>query len=109
MAGIGFDAHVVAALPPRLKRWLGKGAYVIESLRQLIAYDVPRYSLSIDGRAYDCASAVIAKGHFYGNVSLSSARICVPLGTFRITSSALAPERWRPMPWPPRAARKCCW
>ncbi len=66
MTGIGFDAHVVADLPPKLKRWLGKGAYVIESLRQLIAYDVPRYSLSIDGRAYDCASAVIAKGHFYG-------------------------------------------
>lgn len=66
MAGVGFDAHVVAALSPRMKRWLGKGAYVVESLRQLIMYKVPRYRLSIDGREYDCASAVIAKGHFYG-------------------------------------------
>lgn len=66
MAGIGFDAHVVADLPPVLKRWLGKGAYVLESLRQLAAYKVPGYRLVIDGRTYDCASAVIAKGHYYG-------------------------------------------
>ncbi|MCW0234663.1 MAG: diacylglycerol kinase family lipid kinase [Ferrovibrio sp.] len=66
MAGVGFDAHVVADLPPQLKRWLGKGAYVVESLRQLAAYKVPRYRVSIDGKEYDCASAVVAKGHFYG-------------------------------------------
>lgn len=66
MAGVGFDAHVVAHLPPQMKRWLGKGAYVVESLRQLLAYKVPRYRLNIDGADYDCASAVIAKGHFYG-------------------------------------------
>lgn len=66
MTGVGFDAHVVAALPPQLKFWLGKGAYVVESLRQLLRYDVPRYRLVIDGVSHDCASAVIAKGHFYG-------------------------------------------
>lgn len=66
MAGVGFDAHVVAKLPPKLKRWLGKGAYVVESLRQLMQYQVPGYRLIIDGKSYDCASAVIAKGHFYG-------------------------------------------
>ncbi|MEK9968368.1 MAG: diacylglycerol kinase family protein [Ferrovibrio sp.] len=66
MAGVGFDAHVVRDLPPQIKRWLGKGAYVVQSLRQLMAYDVPRYRVSIDGRDYDCASAVVAKGHFYG-------------------------------------------
>ena len=66
MAGVGFDAHVVASLPAGLKRALGKGAYVIESLRQLAAYRVPGYRLVVDGREYDCASAVIAKGHFYG-------------------------------------------
>lgn len=66
MAGVGFDAHVVAKLPPKLKRWLGKGAYVLESLRQLVQYEVPGYRLQIDGKDYDCASAVIAKGHYYG-------------------------------------------
>ena len=66
MAGVGFDAHVVRDLPPQLKRWLGKASYVIQSLRQLAAYSVPRYRVTIDGRDYDCASAVVAKGHFYG-------------------------------------------
>lgn len=66
MAGVGFDAHVVRDLRPQMKRWFGKASYVIESLRQLAAYDVPRYRVSIDGKDYDCASAVVAKGHFYG-------------------------------------------
>lgn len=66
MAGVGFDAHVVRDLPAQMKRWLGKGAYVVESLRQLAVYNVPRYRVSIDGVDYDCASAVVAKGHFYG-------------------------------------------
>lgn len=66
MAGVGFDAHVVADLPPVLKRWLGKGAYVIETLRRLAVFGVPEYQVVIDGTAYACASAVIAKGHFYG-------------------------------------------
>lgn len=66
MAGVGFDAHVVAHLPGWLKRWLGKGAYVIESLRRLALWRSPRYRLVIDGVGYDCASAVIAKAHFYG-------------------------------------------
>jgi diacylglycerol kinase (ATP) len=66
MAGVGFDAHVVASLPAGLKRVLGKGAYVIESLRQLAAFQVPGYRLTIDGHDHDCASAVIAKAHYYG-------------------------------------------
>src|SRR3546814_3855309 len=36
MAGVGFDAHVVADLPPGLQRWLGTGASVTERLRQQI-------------------------------------------------------------------------
>lgn len=80
MAGVGFDAHVVADLQPGLKRWLGKGAYVTESLRQLVQYKVPLYRLTVDGRDYDCASAVIAKGHFYGGkfVCAPDARLDVP-------------------------------
>jgi diacylglycerol kinase family enzyme len=80
MAGVGFDAHVVADLPGGWKRWLGKGAYVAESLRQLAQFRVPRYRLSIDGRDHVCASAVIAKGHFYGGrfVCAPDARLDAP-------------------------------
>jgi YegS/Rv2252/BmrU family lipid kinase len=66
MAGVGFDAHVVADLDPRLKRWLGKGAYVVESLRQIVRFGFPRYRVTIDGRSFEAASAIVARGRFYG-------------------------------------------
>lgn len=66
MAGIGFDAHVVASLSPNLKRRLGKGAYVVESLKRLMRWPGMRYRIVIEGEGFDCASAVVAKGHFYG-------------------------------------------
>lgn len=67
MAGVGFDAHVVAGLPLKLKRLLGKGAYVWQSLALLARWKSVEYRLRLDGgEAISCASAVIAKGHFYG-------------------------------------------
>jgi YegS/Rv2252/BmrU family lipid kinase len=66
MAGAGFDAHVVANVSLRLKRLFGKGAYVLESLRQLWRFPFPRYRVTVDGQSYDAASVIVAKGHFYG-------------------------------------------
>jgi diacylglycerol kinase (ATP) len=66
MAGAGFDAHVVANVSLRLKRLFGKGAYVLESLRQLWRFPFPRYRVTVDGQTYDAASVIVAKGHFYG-------------------------------------------
>ena len=65
MAGAGFDAHVVAGVNPGLKRVLGKGAYVAESLRQLGAFRCPRYRVTVDGVAYEAASLIIANGRHY--------------------------------------------
>ncbi len=66
MAGAGFDAHVVANVSLRLKRLFGRGAYVMESLRQLWRFPFPRYRVTVDGQSYDAASVIVAKGHFYG-------------------------------------------
>ena len=66
MAGAGFDAHVVANVSPRLKRLLGKGAYVLETLRQLGRFSFPRYRVTIDGTVHEAASVIVARGHFYG-------------------------------------------
>jgi YegS/Rv2252/BmrU family lipid kinase len=66
MAGVGFDAHVVANVSPRLKRLIGKGAYVVETLRQLARFSFPRYRATVDGVVHEAASVIVARGHFYG-------------------------------------------
>jgi diacylglycerol kinase (ATP) len=66
MAGIGFDAQVVAQVNPALKRLTGKFAYVAASLREMLRGPGLLFRIEIDGRAYQAASAIVAKGHFYG-------------------------------------------
>ncbi len=65
-AGVGFDAYVVSRVPPWLKRWIGKAAYVAATLWAMIAYPFPPIRLTIDGVPAEAASAVIANGRFYG-------------------------------------------
>jgi diacylglycerol kinase (ATP) len=66
MAGVGFDAAVVAGVGSALKRRLGKGAYVWRMVVELFRYNFPTFTVTIDGAAHVCASAIVAKGHFYG-------------------------------------------
>ncbi|MBO6783185.1 MAG: diacylglycerol kinase family lipid kinase [Alphaproteobacteria bacterium] len=66
MAGVGFDAHVVANVDVRVKRRIGKFAYVAASLAELVRYRARTYEVNIDGRHETASSVVIANGHFYG-------------------------------------------
>jgi diacylglycerol kinase family enzyme len=66
MAGVGFDAQVVAHLDLKLKRRIGKGAYVIGSLQQLLCRPLMRFPAIIDDHAAWPASIVVARAHFYG-------------------------------------------
>lgn len=66
MAGIGFDAEVVAHLDLALKRKIGKGAYALESLKQLARHEPGRFTARVDGTAINPASLVVARAHFYG-------------------------------------------
>ncbi len=66
MLGVGFDAAVVAALDAALKRRIGKGAYVVETLRQLASWPFPRLTLRLDGEAVEAAQVIATKGRFYG-------------------------------------------
>jgi YegS/Rv2252/BmrU family lipid kinase len=75
MAGAGFDAAVVKALDPRLKRALGKLAYAIESLRQMAAYSFPPLTPEIDGQPATAASILILNGRRY-----AGPYVCAPDG-----------------------------
>jgi diacylglycerol kinase (ATP) len=66
MAGAGFDAHVVAGVSPRLKGWLGKGAYVLSTLRQLVTFEFPTYEVQTDNTVWQAASVIIANARYYG-------------------------------------------
>jgi len=66
MAGAGFDARVVAGIDLRVKRLLGKGAYVLEGLRQMCRRKPPPLQVTVDGRPYEAASVVVSNARYYG-------------------------------------------
>jgi diacylglycerol kinase (ATP) len=66
MAGAGFDAHVVAGVSPRMKGWLGKGAYVVSTLRQLVTFEFPTYEVQTDNTTWQAASVIVANARHYG-------------------------------------------
>lgn len=81
MAGVGFDAHVVDRVDAALKRRLGKGAYVWESLRGILNYRRQEFRLLIDGVPHQAASAIVARGHYYAGsyVVAPQARLELPM------------------------------
>lgn len=66
MAGVGFDALVVERVRPRLKRLLGKGAYVVETVRQLARGAGGGYRATVAGETVEAASVVVANSRYYG-------------------------------------------
>jgi YegS/Rv2252/BmrU family lipid kinase len=81
MAGIGFDAEVVAALDHRLKRRVGKLAFALAILSCLRRYRRIELRVEVDGRAYRAASAIIVKGRCYAGrfVIAPEARLADPV------------------------------
>jgi len=66
MVGLGFDGAVVHGLNGGLKRAIGRGAYVWQSVWESVAYNFPKVRLLVDGKAYEAASVVVSKGRLYG-------------------------------------------
>ena len=66
MLGVGLDSAVVASLDGGLKRRLGKGAYVLETVRQIFTSPFPSLAIRVNGEALEVAQAIATKGRFYG-------------------------------------------
>jgi YegS/Rv2252/BmrU family lipid kinase len=84
MAGAGFDAHVVATVRTPVKRWLGKGAYALAMLRQLLAYGFPSYQVSIDGAVRQAGSVLIANARFYAGRFVAAPAADLQAPTFEV-------------------------
>jgi diacylglycerol kinase family enzyme len=79
MLGVGFDARVVHKLPFPMKKLLGKGAYVVQSLHELMRYNFPAIRVRIDDEETQAASIIVSKGRLYG-------------GSFRLAADAMPGE-----------------
>jgi diacylglycerol kinase (ATP) len=76
MAGVGFDAHVVRAVTPRLKHYLRGLAFPVMAFKVLFAKEFPPVLVVHGDSTYVTRFAIIANGHYYG-------------GDFRVTRPGL--------------------
>ena len=65
MLGVGLDAQVVHGLDLRLKRAIGKGAYVAQTVREMARYPYPLLRVRLDGEEVEAASVIVTKGRLY--------------------------------------------
>jgi diacylglycerol kinase (ATP) len=80
MLGVGLDAQVVHQLSAPLKRLAGKGAYVVQTMREVARYPFHPLRLRLDGEEMETAGVIVSKGRLYaGRFTLAPmANACVP-------------------------------
>lgn len=64
-ASVGPDSAAVARISPRLKKLVGRLAYVAAILPVLIRWSRPRIKLDVDGRVIACEAFYVAKGRYF--------------------------------------------
>jgi diacylglycerol kinase (ATP) len=84
MAGVGFDAQVVATVNLKIKRRFGKVAYGLAILRQLLVYGFPSYRVVLDGSPLEAASVLVANAHFYGGRFVAAPAAGLQTPTFQV-------------------------
>jgi len=76
MLGVGFDAHVVHRLSLPLKRVLGRGAYVVQSLHEVLRYEYLPIRVQLDEQEVQASSVIVSKGRLYGGRYLLAPDAC---------------------------------
>ena len=66
MAGIGFDAKVIGAVTPRLKRYLRRLAFQLTAFKVLFGNRFPTLEISHADEVHTARFAIVANGHYYG-------------------------------------------
>lgn len=84
MAGVGFDAAVVAAVDPAWKRRLHQGAYVLTSLQMLRRFSFPLYQVTVAGETFQARSAIACKGRHYGGPFVVAPKADLTAASFQI-------------------------
>jgi len=84
MAGVGFDAHVVANVDLALKRRTGKIAYVVETLVQGLRYGFPPCHVTLDGKRHKARSVVVCNGRHYGGPFVAAPKASLTEPAFEV-------------------------
>jgi diacylglycerol kinase (ATP) len=84
MLGVGFDAHVVHHLSAPLKRTFGRGAYVLQTLRELMRYRFVPIRLRLDGEETQAGSVIVSKGRLYGGRCVLAPEACAERPGFSV-------------------------
>lgn len=66
VAGIGFDAYVVAGVRPGLKKKFGMAAYAAAIVSCLRSYSFPEFQVAAGGRIYKATSCLACNAKSYG-------------------------------------------
>jgi diacylglycerol kinase family enzyme len=64
-ASVGPDSAAVAGISSRLKRLVGRAAYVAAIVPMLVRWPRQTIRLEVDGRTFDCEAFYVAKGRYF--------------------------------------------
>lgn len=92
MAGAGFDAHVIETVDLRLKRRIGRFAYVWSALTRVLSYPFPMNDLevqTIDGdiERVSGATVIICNGRHYGGAYVAAPSADISKPSFQVVVS----------------------
>jgi diacylglycerol kinase (ATP) len=66
MASSGYDSRVVESVSPSIKKLVGKGAYALAGLKEIIRAKESALRVNVEGVEYDASWVIVSNSRFYG-------------------------------------------